>query len=151
MPIDFGTPINATPNPTGGFKKPVPGGYKCKIVSSKIAPSKASGKPTWYIELDIAEGDFKGAFAKFPRKYNQSLNTELGKQIASRIIRQIVGEPDNKGLIDPAIAESSTFDESTVNGLIIGAIFEQKGKWLDVKTLCSSEYALTNAPKVDEF
>ena len=43
-----------------------PGGYICEILLVEEKPSKASGKPVLYVQLDIAEGEY---FQFFTKKY----------------------------------------------------------------------------------
>lgn len=52
------------------FKKPVPGGYQLICVNIEESVSKA-GNPMVIIWLDIAEGEFKGTYEKFPIKFYQ--------------------------------------------------------------------------------
>ena len=39
-----------------------PGGQICTIVNAYLANSKNSGNQTLYVEVDIAQGEFKGYF-----------------------------------------------------------------------------------------
>lgn len=57
----------------GGFMPPNPGGHILKVVGVSDKPSNA-GNDMVTLSLDIAQGEFKGAFERFPKKFFQLVN-----------------------------------------------------------------------------
>ncbi len=57
----------------GGYVAPPPGGYVLQVVEVSDKPAK-SGKDMITLGLDIAEGEFQGAFERFPKPYRQLVN-----------------------------------------------------------------------------
>lgn len=57
------------------FEQPPIGGYVFKVVSVNTDPSKTH-RPMVTLGLDIAEGSYAGAFAKYPKPYRQMLDGE---------------------------------------------------------------------------
>jgi hypothetical protein len=149
--INFDIPIEqyegTIPEGSGSSKKPTPGMYVCKIVKSEITKSK-SGNPMLVLSLDIAEGNFTGAFSKYPRRWFQVVSNKVGQSVVSAVIKAVV--ESNVGMIDPNIINSKEFDESVLTGLIIGAKFVEGDKgYLNIETLCAASVArsLAEQPK----
>jgi hypothetical protein len=59
----------------GGFETPPPGGYTFRVVDVSDKPSKA-GNDMLTLSVDIATGEYKGAFEKFPKMFFQLVNGE---------------------------------------------------------------------------
>jgi hypothetical protein len=55
------------------FETPPVGGYVFKVVEVDGSPSKG-GRPMVSLGLDIAEGPYAGAFAKYPKTYRQMID-----------------------------------------------------------------------------
>jgi hypothetical protein len=141
--ITFNKPVNEHTSGGGGKEKPT-GYFVVKISKSFSSTSKAGNNPMWVIECDICEGKYTEFFKKYPLVWRQVINNEVGEEIASTTIQRIV--ESNEGMIDPTVITSNTFDESMVNGLIVGAKLEvEKGMngkdYCKVKNFCSVEYA----------
>ncbi len=64
---------DVAPQQGGVFVPPPPGGHIFKVVAVSDKPSKA-GNDMVTLELDIAQGEFKGAFERFPKRYFQLVN-----------------------------------------------------------------------------
>lgn len=57
----------------GGYVAPPPGGYVLQVLDVSDKPTK-TGKDMITLTLDIAEGEFQGAFEKYPKPYRQLVN-----------------------------------------------------------------------------
>lgn len=115
------------------------------LKSNKVkVENSAAGNPCLIIEFDIEEGSYKGFFKKFPLRWMQVLNNPVGKRIVNDVKNCFVNS--NEGLIDPALLNATEFDESVLNGLLIGAeINTRKGKndkdFCNIKAFCTTAEA----------
>jgi len=114
--INLDSGFNDAPALQGGFSPPTPGGHVFRVVKVSDKASKA-GNDMVTLELDIAQGEFKGAFERFPKRYFQLVNGD--------------NLPYFKGMIDafqksnPAqamarVISNLQFDPHALVGLLVG-------------------------------
>jgi hypothetical protein len=139
--------LNFSKNPSDHpdrFTKERPGNdyYVFKIVKSTVVNSK-NGNPQWLLAVDIAEGNYSEYFKRFPIRWYQVTNNDVGEEICATVLKRIVDS--NPGLIDANVVNQTEFDESKVTGLLIGGkLTEEKRKNKTYKTIdffCDAEYA----------
>jgi hypothetical protein len=138
--LNFSKPANQYPT---SAKKAKPTGYKVLKITKSYVGESSNKNPMWTLELDISEGKHVEYFSKYPLKWRQVLNTEIGEKIAAQVVQQIVSS--NVGMIDPNAVNAVEFDESVVTGLNIGGKLKLNEKgYVEVDSLCHVDYARKN-------
>lgn len=110
------------------------GGYVCKIINVRLGKSQA-GNETLYCDIDIAEGDFIGHFAKravdLKKRFNVSWSGDacikLGTQFNGKLSPWLkkflqATELSNAGFK----CSNMLFDERNLVGKFCGFVFRQK-------------------------
>jgi hypothetical protein len=136
--VFIGNDNGVVPSNGGGkFVPPTKGKYVMKCTNSIIKNSgkNSDGAPCWYLSFDISRGEHAGKFAKYPRMVYQSLGNDVGKGFAQRYIQMFI--KNNPDMISPDVLNGSTFDESQLVGLEIGAELDhtKNEKYLEIVTL----------------
>ena len=123
---------------TGEFAGVKAGGYICEIIDSKVEQSK-KGNDMLVLAIDIAEGDYKGFFAKqFEERKNNAKSPEKAVKYPNNAVIRCVLSGENwinrfKGIITSIEKSNEGFnwkscngDESKLKGLMVGAIFSEE-------------------------
>lgn len=105
----------------GGFEPPPAGGHILRVLAASDTPSKA-GNDMVTISLDIAEGEFAGAFEKYPKKFFQLVN---GDHLAyfKGMLKSF--EESNPPAKMKAVLSGLQFNPEKLVGLLIGACLRE--------------------------
>ena len=127
---------------SGSSKRPTCKGYVGKIVNVDATPSKA-GKPMLRFDIDIADGEFAGYWAEYPKRLYQTYGDDNGLGRLKGIIETIVAE--NPAFFPEEDIFAAPIDETRFIGREIGFVTKwdkDQGKYLEVSYICSKERAL---------
>ncbi len=105
-----------------GFETPPPGGYVFRVTDVSEKPS-AAGNAMLTLSVDIAQGDFEGAFEKFPKKFFQLVNGDHLPYFKALLnhFKESNPEAKTKGLVNAALQ----FDAQKLKGLLIGGCLRE--------------------------
>lgn len=126
--IQLDEEFTTTEAATGGaYDPPTPGGYVFQVVSVSDKPSNA-GNAMVTLELDIADGNFAGAFAKFPKRYFQLVNGEHLPYFKGmlRSFKESNSEEKMRGVVN----QSLQFDSSKLLKALVGGCLRE-AEYLD--------------------
>jgi len=127
----------------GGFEMPPCTGYPFRVVDVKDTTNK-KGSPMLEIYLDIAMGDYEGAFEKFPKIQYVPYGDEAGRARLKGTLDLIIGQ--NKAMFpEDDVFANGTFDEQRLIGCVTGGVLKwdtYNGKnYLKINYLCTPEEA----------
>lgn len=119
--ITFGINLNEVEE-LREVKRPVAGGYVCKIVNVINEPSREYLK----ISFEIVEGEFKGYSSYIYNNYNfYPISTFVSyKEKALPFFKKFLSQVEKSNNIKFNL--SNTFDESSLNGKFLGVILNQE-------------------------
>lgn len=116
------------PQEMGEYVRPPAGAYVLKVIAVSDAASKSSGAPMLTLDLDIAEGEFKGTFEKFPLKLYQ-----LCTKASLPYLKGLLTAFKNSNASMPKTVENNVLKPDALLGLrIAGNLREEEYK--DLKT-----------------
>lgn len=103
------------------YENPPSGGYVFKVVEVGTDPSRG-GRPMVAIGLDIAEGPYAGAFARFPKVVRQMLDGDSIAYLKAMINHFAASNPPARmaNVIFKQRDGSTGFDPNALMGLRIG-------------------------------
>ena len=139
----------------GGYVQPPPGGYVFQVIDVSELPSQR-GEAMVTLSLDIAEGEYDGAFEKYPKKFFQRVNGEQLPYFKAMLeyFKASNSAERLRGVLSPAYE----FDGSKLKGCLIGgALGEveyvnkagQKAVGVEVRWLCAvKDVGLVKPPKM---
>ena len=112
---------DVAPAEAGGYVQPPAGGHVMKVLDVSDQPSKA-GNPMVTLKLDIAGGEYGGAFAKFPRRFFQLINGEHTAYFKGMLKAFKESNPENevRGLV-----VDGAFYPERMKGLVVGACLRE--------------------------
>lgn len=101
----------------GQYELPPPGGYILQCIEASDKPSNA-GKAMVTLSFDIAEGEYQGAFAKYPKKFFQLVN---GEHLAYFKGMLKAFEESNSAQAMAGVVKDLQFDSSKLVKRLVGA------------------------------
>jgi hypothetical protein len=104
----------------GNYIAPPPGGYIFQVLEVSEKPS-SSGKDMITLTLDIADGEFEGAFQRFPKKYCQLVNGDNLPYFKAMIEAFQTSNPERGRLI-----QGGNFDPQRLTGAVVGGCIREE-------------------------